>query len=118
MVFFEHVFKDGTSVRFLTKPFEPAKREVPTIEFNFVQGGSMKSLNTRLYDHDKNEDFTQPFYVGIGKYLDSLSQKALECNQGTEKRKLKLSDKECSDCGNIFQPRSPNQKKCDKCRGK
>jgi len=68
-VYFEHTYRDGTSVRFLTKPFEPAKKEVPTIEFNFVQGGALRTLNTRLYDADEKQDFAQEFYDAVGKYL-------------------------------------------------
>jgi len=69
-VYFEHTFRDGTSVRFLTKPFEPAKKEVPTIEFNFVQGGALRTLNTRLYDADEKKEFAGDFCLAVMKYLD------------------------------------------------
>jgi len=81
-VFFEHTYRDGTSVRFLTKPFEPAKKEVPTIEFNFVQGGALRTLNTRLYDADEKKEFTQEFYDAVGKYLGKDGNAALELAVG------------------------------------
>jgi len=68
-VYLDHRFKDGSSIRFLTKPFEPAKKEVPTIEFNFPQGGVMKTLNARLYDVDVKTDFARELYQALAQYL-------------------------------------------------
>lgn len=101
MVYFEHVFKDGTGVRLADVPYEHLKREIPTLSFRITrQGQKPKVVKAMLYDMDTKEEL-------FPKLVDSLFQVKVE-----EIGRLC----ETEGCNNHFLPHGPAHKICDACK--
>lgn len=98
MVYFEHIFKDGTAIRIVDIPDTSLEREVPTLELRVSTGPkSFRKLPVPLYDYDTKEDLFE------------------ELVEGLLKQKIKEIGKECENCAESFLPNSPAQKCCPAC---
>jgi len=125
--YFEHEYKDGSSVRVLMMPFKLAKKEVPTLELHFNASGRMRNLSIRLFDTDGDKNLVPELYKGLGDYLknaglllEDVTEDATEhiTEEINKPPKKKLNNKVCVGCGNVYTPNSPAQKLCDGCKSK
>lgn len=99
---YQHMFKNGGSVRIDEEFYEPQNKAVPTIFFAFQENGMIRTVGAALFDVEL--DLLPEIYDAIGIYL------------GKETKKLK--DKRCDKCGEMYSPSSGNQKTCLQCKGK
>ena len=109
MVVYQHKFNNGEVIRVCDRPFPEVKKEVLTIEFEYVRGGAIKTQFARLYDFDTGED--------LGKSLFE----ALKERYGVKGRPNQLvptKEKLCKDCQQPFTPKSYSQKRCITCAEK
>jgi len=97
-LWYEHVFRDGTGIKLVDRPFELVKKEVPTLIFKLsADGEEQKVISCPLYDADTGEDLFPGLLAGM-------------------KKRQFLKKKICKVCNNEFTPNSANQQTCDKCR--
>jgi hypothetical protein len=121
----EHLFKDGSSVRLVMKAFKEAKRNVPFFQFSFRNNNKPMTLEVPMFDRNDEIDLLVTMADAIDKHLGRKIKKAkkeedtvITLKEEDEKpfATQRFRERSCTDCRRDFIPESPAQKSCNFCR--